>query len=137
MKKYSLLLAATLLAGCQMNAKDTNTPMEMSGDYRIRHPIMVTPQQAYVPHQCGKFPDDLGTAFVSVQNKQDYNYGCATQSNLAAMIKNPNDLLEPRMEGPIDARRRQTVITKFREGQDPTTPWKIDDRNKVSTKAGG
>jgi pilus assembly protein CpaD len=137
-KTTLLLLTATMLTGCMVNSRQAGVqPVEMASDYRMRHPILVTNQRAYVPHACGQWGEDLGTSINSVYNKPHFNHACATQHNLAAMIKNPNDLIEPRREGDSDARRRQTVITKYREGSDPSIRWNIDDRNRVSTRTGG
>lgn len=62
---------------------------------------------------CGRWPDDLGN---TEQNRNYYNFGCATQSNLAAQISDPRDLLGPRGMSEIDAERRTTVIGDYRTG---------------------
>ena len=46
---------------------------------------------------CGLWPADLGPSIDNPgynENKQYYNFGCATQRNLAAMVANPQDLIE-------------------------------------------
>lgn len=43
--------------------------------------------------------------------------GCSTRSNLAAMIANPNDLVEMRPMGPAHAGRRVDTIDKYALGQ--------------------
>jgi pilus assembly protein CpaD len=68
---------------------------------------------------CGEWPEDL-TNNTSA-NKNYENFGCATQSNLAAQIANPMDLMTPRAMAPIDATRRSTVIGLYREGADTST----------------
>jgi pilus assembly protein CpaD len=68
---------------------------------------------------CGEWPEDL-TNNTSA-NKNYENFGCATQSNLAAQIANPMDLVTPRAMAPIDATRRSTVIGLYREGADTST----------------
>ena len=52
---------------------------------------------------CGLWPDDLGPAGGEryIENKPYWNFGCATQRNLAAMVANPADLVQPRGEAPI------------------------------------
>lgn len=67
---------------------------------------------AHVPSNCGQWPNDL---FEDSQNYNYQNFGCATQTNLAAMVANPADLLGPRGESEIDASRRTTVIENWRE----------------------
>ncbi|MCO6187266.1 CpaD family pilus assembly protein [Rhizobium sp. L1K21] len=69
--------------------------------------------------QCGQWPEDLINN--SFSNKNWYNFGCANQNNLAAMVANPMDLKTPRAETPIDAERRATVIGLYREGSSPVS----------------
>ncbi|WP_371742536.1 CpaD family pilus assembly protein [Ensifer sp. ENS09] len=61
---------------------------------------------------CGTWPEDLN--LNTMENKNYYNFGCATQSNLAAQIANPTDLLGPRQTSPIDAVQRGKVISDWR-----------------------
>ena len=68
---------------------------------------------------CGEWPEDLQNNTFS--NKNYHNFGCATQSNLAAQIANPMDLVTPRDMAPIDATRRSTVIGLYRDGSDTST----------------
>ncbi len=62
--------------------------------------------------QCGQWPKDIGGGF---DNQNYYNFGCATQNNLAAQIANPEDFIAPRGMTPIDAARRNDAITEYRE----------------------
>ena len=62
--------------------------------------------------ECGRWPEDL--LADTTDNKHYANFGCATQSNLAAQIANPGDLIAPRGMTPIDAERRSTVIESYR-----------------------
>ncbi|SIQ77492.1 pilus assembly protein CpaD [Rhizobium sp. RU20A] len=61
---------------------------------------------------CGEWPEDL--AMRTEQNQNYYNFGCATQSNLAAQVANPTDLLGPRVMSPVDAEQRNLVINNYR-----------------------
>ncbi|WP_394691247.1 CpaD family pilus assembly protein [Hoeflea sp.] len=63
--------------------------------------------------KCGRWPEDL--ASQTSENRNWANFGCANQSNLAAQIANPGDLLAPRGMSPIDAERRSAVIETYRE----------------------
>lgn len=45
------------------------------------------------------------------------SFGCAYQSNLAAMVANPADLVRPRGETPPDAARKSAVVQNYRAGQ--------------------
>ncbi|SIR05887.1 pilus assembly protein CpaD [Rhizobium sp. RU35A] len=68
---------------------------------------------------CGEWPEDL--ANDTGGNRNWYNFGCATQNNLAAQLDNPGDLLGPRGATPIDAARRSTVIGNYRSGKDTSS----------------
>jgi type IV pilus biogenesis protein CpaD/CtpE len=116
--KLALVGLALALGGCKSVAT-MHDPYPH--DYRLRHPIVVGPQGAYVASQCGQWPEDLGVApgNSSALNRPNWNHGCATQHNLAAIVANPNDLLHPRAEGQSDAARRQTVIARYRRGDSP------------------
>jgi len=87
--------------------------------------------KAEVPHPCGLWPDDLGHGGGdfrgATQNRDYWNFGCATQQNLAAQVADPEDLARPRAETPVYAARRQNVIQKHRAGEDTTTTYKQED----------
>ncbi|NTF40503.1 CpaD family pilus assembly lipoprotein [Rhizobium rhizogenes] len=68
---------------------------------------------------CGQWPDDL--ADNAFDNQNYYNFGCATQHNLAAQVANPTDLVSPRAMTPIDADQRSKVISDYRTGATPTS----------------
>ena len=71
---------------------------------------------ASVPSRCGSWNEDLHN---TLENRNYDNFGCATQTNLAAIVANPADLLGPRGESEIDATRRTTVIENWREEGTP------------------
>jgi pilus assembly protein CpaD len=62
---------------------------------------------------CGEWPEDM--TLNTIENKNYYNFGCASQSNLAAQIANPNDLLGPRQMTPADAEQRGQAMKRYRE----------------------
>lgn len=45
------------------------------------------------------------------------DFACASQQNLAALLEDPRDLIEPREQDPADAMRRGTVLDKYRKGE--------------------
>ena len=69
----------------------------------------------------------------SMDNRPSWNHGCATQKNLAAMVANPEDLIQPRPETPPLAARRATAMDKYRKGEDPATVYQNSGDGKVST----
>jgi pilus assembly protein CpaD len=87
--------------------------------------------KANVPHPCGLWPEDLGHGggdyYGASQNREYWNFGCATQANLAAQVADPEDLARPRAQSPVYAARRQTVIEKHRDGEDTTTNYRQED----------
>lgn len=66
-----------------------------------------------VVRDCGNWPDAMKS---DNQNADYYNFGCASQSNLAAMVDNPSDLLRPRPLGPSDPARTNVILTNNRSG---------------------
>jgi len=83
---------------------------------------------------CGLWPKDLGPAggAVYLENKPYWNLGCATQRNLAAMVDNPADLIQPRGEAPTYSNQRSAMFEKFRKGESPSTNYKGYDTGKIS-----
>ena len=63
---------------------------------------------------CGAWPKNIGGGIG--ENTEYENFGCATQSNLAAMVDNPSDLITPRASTPADQARRAVVIENYRAG---------------------
>jgi pilus assembly protein CpaD len=83
---------------------------------------------------CGLWPHDLGPADVAEyeQNKPYWNLGCATQHNLAAMIDDPADLVQPRGETPAYEARRAVVLDKYRKGESTATNYPNENKGKIS-----
>lgn len=69
---------------------------------------------------CGLWPHDLGATMDTAynQNRPYWNLGCASQRNLAAMVDNPADLVQPRGETGIYEARRSTMVEKYRKGEE-------------------
>lgn len=98
---------------------------------RVSYPLI-----AATAGPCGTWPDDLGASIKNrgyYANKPYYNFGCASQRNLAAMVANPSDLVQPRPEGPVYAARRQVVLDKYRQGQSAATVYPDADKSKISS----
>jgi pilus assembly protein CpaD len=91
---------------------------------------------------CGQWPDNItggGSARKHnphLNNTQYYNFGCASQANLAAMVDNPSDLLYPRAVEPGDQMRRGVVYEKYRKGEQTASEYKQGDGAQVSDAAG-
>lgn len=84
---------------------------------------------------CGEWPADLGPAQDASynENRPFWNLGCAQQRNLAAMIDNPTDLVQPRGDGPAYNGRRSVTIDKYRKGENPSGAYGAAyDNGKIS-----
>ena len=53
----------------------------------------------------------------TADNQPPPSFGCATNHNLAAMVADPRDLVEPRQMGTSDAVRRSTVMGHYEKGE--------------------
>lgn len=110
-------------------------------DYRPEDPRTLAtirlsyPRVAAVAGPCGLWPEDLGPSVDDPgynHNKPYYNFGCATQRNLAAMIDNPADLEQPRPEAPAYTPRRNIAFDKYRKGTSTATAYPETDKAKLS-----
>ena len=84
---------------------------------------------------CGQWPEDLGPSIKNkryLENKQYWNFGCSFQHNLAAMIDNPADLVQPRSETPAYTARRGIAFDKYRKGTATATTYPDADKAKLS-----
>lgn len=84
---------------------------------------------------CGTWPEDLGPSIKNknyLENRPYYNLGCATQRNLAAMVENPADLVQPRSETPAYTPRRSVAFDKYRKGNTTATNYPETDKAKLS-----
>lgn len=85
-----------------------------SAPIRLAYPRI----KAEVPHECGRWDKQVVPNFDNV----DYwNFGCAYQANMAAMVVNPTDFVTPRASTPGDAERRLKILEKYRIGETPRT----------------
>ena len=93
------------------------------------------PKISAVAGPCGLWPADLGFSGFNPrhnENKPYYNFGCASQRNLAAMIDNPADLVQPRPETPAYTIRRSAAFEKYRKGETTATTYPESDKAKLS-----
>ena len=93
------------------------------------------PKMAAVAGPCGLWPSDLGPSIYNPsynENKQWENFGCSTQHNLAAMVANPSDLVQPRTETAAYTPRRSIAFQKYGKGESTATSYPEADRAKLS-----
>jgi len=105
-------------------------------DPRMLAAIRLTyPRMTAVAGPCGVWPEDLGPSIKDpsyFENKSYYNFGCANQRNLAAMVANPSDLVQPRPETPAYTARRTEGFEKYRKGATTATDYPESDKAKLS-----
>ncbi|MFY9894712.1 MAG: CpaD family pilus assembly protein [Xanthobacteraceae bacterium] len=96
------------------------------------------PKMAAQAGPCGLWPQDVGPSMNRgyFENQPPWNFGCASQRNLAAMVDNPADLVQPRAETPAYTMRRTTAVEKYRAGTSTATQYPTIDSAKVATGVG-
>jgi pilus assembly protein CpaD len=93
------------------------------------------PKITAVAGPCGLWPEDIGPSINDrgyFDNKPYYNFGCAYQRNMAAMIDNPSDLVQPRPETPAYTARRTEGFEKYRKGESTATTYPEAEKAKLS-----
>lgn len=93
------------------------------------------PRIAAVAGPCGLWPEDLGPSIKDPsysENKPYHNFGCAYQRNMASMIDNPSDLVQPRPETPAYTIRRTAAFEKYRKGEPTATVYPDAEKAKLS-----
>ena len=105
-------------------------------DPRHLPPIRLSyPRMKAVAGPCGLWPDDLGPSVKNknyYDNTDYYNFGCAYQRNMAAMIDNPPDLEQPRPETPPYTARRTAAFEKYSKGTATATDYPEATKAKLS-----
>lgn len=83
---------------------------------------------------CGLWPQDLGTSTDPFhdENRQYWNFGCAAQRNLASMVAEPADLVQPRAGEPSYTPRRSVVLDKYRQGQSTATIYQDGNKGTIT-----
>ena len=93
------------------------------------------PKISAVAGPCGLWPEDLGPSIKNksyFENTDYYNFGCAYQRNMAAMVDNPSDLVQPQTETAAYTARRTEGFEKYRKGNTTSTVYPEADKAKLS-----
>jgi pilus assembly protein CpaD len=127
---HALLAAAGVPArGIVVHNYHPEDPRQMA-TIRLNYPKI-----SAVAGPCGLWPEDLGPSIKNksyFENKSYYNFGCANQRNMAAMVDNPSDLVQPRPETAAYTARRTQSFEKYRKGTTTTTNYPEADKAKLS-----
>lgn len=84
------------------------------GEGASRDLILSYTHYVATPSACGVWEGDRERDY---RNMRSPNFGCATQNNLAAMIGDPHDLIEPAAMTAPDSATRIRGVTAFRKGE--------------------
>lgn len=80
-------------------------------------PVQLSYVRAYAQTKpCGEWPENLADTH---KNERFTNHGCAVQSNIAAMIANPQDLVQPRTQSMGAGSAAAESVRKVTNGQAP------------------
>jgi pilus assembly protein CpaD len=118
-----------VLAGAGLRgrvAMGSYAPSEPDSAAPIRVAFMGLKAEVKTP--CGLWPEDLasGSSLEGWKNEPYANFGCGTQSVIAAQVDDPRDFVQARTLGPSDVAMRTRAIEDVRKGQDPVTSWSTD-----------
>jgi pilus assembly protein CpaD len=126
----SLLAAAGVPPrGIIVHRYHPNDPRQMAA-LRLNYPRI-----SATAGPCGLWPEDLGPSIhdkTYAENTSWYNLGCSYQRNMAAMVDNPADLVQPRRETPAYTARRTEAFEKYRKGNTTTTLYPEAEKAKLS-----
>lgn len=125
----------SILAAAQIPVRAVADRPYRPDDTRQFSPIRLNyPRVVAEAGPCGLWPEDLGPTADRrhLENKPYWNLGCATQRNLASMISEPADLVQPRAEGPAYNGRRTTGLEKYRAGQSTATIYPDAGKGQIS-----
>lgn len=119
LREIESILAATGVPPQSMAVRNYRASPGVLATVRVSYPRL-----AAQAGPCGVWPKDIGPSFNRdyFENQPSWNFGCATQRNLAAMVADPADLVQPRAETSAYTMRRTTVLEKYRAGQPTATP---------------
>jgi pilus assembly protein CpaD len=122
------LSAAALILGAPF-AANAGQAKQNFGLESPNQPV-VTPGSARVPNCPNWTNSNLDSAALN-----DSNYGCATNSNLAAMVADPMDLIRGKADQATDTENVMRAIKAWREAPATSKVWSTTSRE--STKGGG
>ncbi len=111
-RKNGVPASRILITSYYANAPETSAPVR----------VTYTATRAQTG-KCGRWPEDI---LATSENKHYADFGCSYQNNIAAQVANPEDLLGPRKQSPIDAANRSAVIGEYQKAPpafDPTISY--------------
>jgi pilus assembly protein CpaD len=118
LREVESILAATGVPPRSIAVRNYRVSPRVLATVRITYPLI-----AAQAGPCGVWPEDIGPSLNRdyFENQPNWNFGCATQRNLASMVADPADLVQPRQETPPSTARRTTVMGKYVQGAPTAT----------------
>lgn len=101
-----LLVGASLLAGC--------FPVREYGGMPDASVIAVDADGAHPP-DCRDL--DSRSPMVGESGRPVVAFGCATYTNLSAMVAEPTDLVAPKAWGGVDGSQAEGAVKRYRDGK--------------------
>lgn len=101
------------------------------GEGSARDVILSYTHYVATPSACGVWE---GMKDRDYRNMQSPNFGCASQNNLAAMIGDPHDLIEPAAMTAPDSATRIRGVTDFRKGEVTSSETDSEVNQQVSAQ---
>lgn len=101
------------------------------GDGGSRDIILSYTHYVATPSACGIWE---GVRERDYRNMRSPNFGCATQNNLAAMIGDPHDLVEPAEMTDPDSATRIRGVTAFRKGEVTSSATDGDVESQIANQ---
>ncbi len=113
LREIESILAATGVPPHSIAVRNYRVSGRVLATVRISYPLI-----AAQAGPCGVWPEDIGPSLNRdyFENQPNWNFGCSTQRNLAAMVADPADLVQPREETPTYAQRRTVGDGKIPAG---------------------
>ncbi len=111
LREIESILAATGVPPQSMAVRNYPASRRTLATVRVSYPRI-----AAQAGPCGLWPKDIGPTFNRdyFENQPPWNFGCAEQRNLAAMVADPADLVQPRAETPTYTMRRTSIMEQYR-----------------------
>jgi pilus assembly protein CpaD len=127
MKRLPLAIAAL---GASLAAGSADAKHNFSVD-SVNQPV-VSADRAVVPNCPNWKTGGLDSAAVT-----DSNYGCAINSNLAAMMADPMDLIHGKTSDVTDTFNNNRAIKAWREAEPTSKLWSTTTKVDLKNAAGG
>jgi pilus assembly protein CpaD len=104
--------------GVAKDAVQFSTYNPASGDTQPPITLSYVAYAATAP-ECGQ--DWSQNMAYDPRNTPMPEFGCSTQHNMAALIADPHDLIEPQTTAPANAQRRSVVLENYQNGKKTTS----------------